>query len=254
VDVNITKPLKKFLPNLLGAREQNLGEADTKQRVIEFLKGVLCYDPIDEITLETPVGTLFVDMALKIDNVVRVFVELKAAGIELKDKHIEKAKLYAAEANLPWIVLTNGIEWVLFHLSFEDGIDAARAFSIDLSLPDELGHAAEKLALLHRHAVGKGSLDDFWHHQAALSPQSISKALFTDDVLKAIRHKLHKAEGVLIDVEDLGRSIHDMFSNETREEIGPFKIHHVKAKHTDKPAAPRRPDSEASPPSEQSKS
>lgn len=236
MEVNIKKGLKGFHPHLLEAREKGLKEAETQLRVIGFLQQVLCYDPMSEIALESVVNDRRADIALKIDGKIQLLIEVKAASIDLKEKHIAQAKLYAAEAALPWVVLTNGLDWILFHLSFGDVLESVRAFTVDLSQADKLDHAAEDLALLHRSAVAKGALDDYWQHRVALTPEAIGRALFNESVLKSIRHKLHKTEKVLVGVEDLARSLHDMLSVEAREEIGPLKIHHAKARHRQKPA------------------
>lgn len=50
--VDIRKDLKKFLPHLLKAQEDNLNEADTIQRLVKFFEDVLGYDAMTEITQE----------------------------------------------------------------------------------------------------------------------------------------------------------------------------------------------------------
>lgn len=221
--INIEKPLKKLLPHLIKAREDNLNEADTRQRIAKVLEEVLGYDPMSEITSEAQIKYKYVDTAIKIDGTIRFLLEAKAAAKVLRDRHIEQAQHYAAEGNIPWVVLTNGIVWNLYHLSFEEGIDHTRAFSIDLST-DPLEKACEHLGLLHRNSVKKGDLEDYWEHRAALSPESIGRALFMEDTLKFIRREIRRHEGILIDEEDLLQAIHNMLSTEARELMGPAKI------------------------------
>ena len=227
--VDIRKPLKNLLPHLLKAREDNLNEADTVQRIIKVFEEVLGYDALGEITSETQIRHKYVDLALKIDGNIRLLVEAKAAGIELRDRHIEQAQHYAAEGNIPWVILTNGVVWTLYHLSFDEGVEYVKAFSVDLA-SDPLERAAEQLAVLHRQSVAKGDLDDYWQHRAALRPESIGRAIFTEETLKLIRREIRRHENILIDEEDLARAIHDMFSTETRELLGPPKIKHKRKK------------------------
>lgn len=50
--VDVRKPLKKFIPHLISARDQNLNEADIVVRLIKVLEDVLGYDGLSEITRE----------------------------------------------------------------------------------------------------------------------------------------------------------------------------------------------------------
>ena len=72
--IEIRKPLKKLLPHLLKAREENLNEADTVQRVLKVFEDVLGYDVMTEITREQQVKDKFVDIAIKLDDSVKFLV------------------------------------------------------------------------------------------------------------------------------------------------------------------------------------
>ena len=163
------------------------------------------------------------DFAVKIDRAVKFVVEAKAAGLTLRARHIGQAERYAAEGNIAWGLITNGIAWHLYHLTFDEGIEYETAFAVDLSV-DELSKAAELIGLLHKKSIVKEELDEFWEKRNALSPASIAKTLFTEDMLRRVRREVRRREDVLIDHEDLGRALHDMFSVEVREKIDPFKI------------------------------
>jgi len=222
--IDIHKTLKKFLPYLLEAQEKNLSEADTLQRIVEVFKDVFGYDVMTEITREKQVKEKYVDLAIKINGVFKFLVEVKAAGITLRDRHIEQAERYAAEDNIRWVLLTNGVAWTLYHLEFEEGIEYERVFMIDLS-SDSLDEAAEMLGLLHRQSIIKGEHEKYWECRVALSPESIGKALFSEEMLRVLRRQIRKSQGMLIDEEDLAKSLHDMFSTEARERMGPLKIY-----------------------------
>ncbi len=248
--IDIQKPLKKLLPYLLKAQEENLNEADTIARLVKVFEEVLGYDAMTEITHEKKVKEKYVDIAIKLDGAVRLLVEAKAAGTVLRDRHIEQAKHYAAEDNIRWVLLTNGVAWNLYHLSFEEGIEYERVFAADLA-SEPLEKAVELLGLLHRQSIRNGHHEEFWRRRAALSPESIGKALFTEEALRFIRREIRRSQRMLVDEEDLASAIHTMFSPEARERIGPLKIHRKKklkgAKpkqdlaSTDKSAAPSTP-------------
>lgn len=231
----IKRSLKKALPSLLGAQEQNLNEADTVFRIVKVFEEVLGYNSLTEITRETQLRSKYVDVALKIDDVIRLLVEVKRAGVTLRNRHIEQAYSYASRNNFSWVLLTNGVVWNLYHLTFEEGIEYEKAFSVDLR-KDDLDKAVASISVLHRSCIKSGGLDDFWQHQLALSPISIGKAIFREDVLKHIRKEIRRDAGILIDTEDLAVAIRGVFSQETREQIGPMKIRRTRKKRN-KPRA-----------------
>lgn len=222
--IDIKRPLKKFLPHLVQAKTDNLNEADTVMRIVKVFEDVLGYSAMSEITRESNIKDKYVDLAIKIDGAIRLLVEVKSAGTVLRDRHIEQAERYAAEGNHRWVVLTNGTGWNLYHLTFEEGIEYERVFAVDLSEADTVEKAAECLALLHRTSIKKDQHEDHWQHRLALSASSISKALFNEDVLRIIRRDIRQREGLRVDEEDLATAIHEMFSAEAREQIGPMRI------------------------------
>lgn len=246
--VDIKKPLKKFLPFLLEAREKNLNEADTVQRLIKVFEEVLGYDAMTEISREAQMKGKFVDVVLRIDDVIRLLVEAKAAAEKLRDRHIDQAETYAVKNHYPWVLLTNGVEWNLYHLTFgDDGVESQAAFRIDLSKAEDLDIAADKLSLLHKQAIKKGELERFWEKNTALNPASIGKALFLEDVLLIIRREIKRDTGVLIDPEDLAASLYKMLSDEARVLIGALKIRKRRAvtKRTGQEAGAEQPSAES---------
>lgn len=222
--VDTRRSLKKFLPHLLQAKNDNLNEADTVQRVIKVFEDVLGYSALEEITRESNIKDKYVDLAIKIDGTIKLLVEVKSAATALRDRHIEQAERYAAEGNYRWVVLTNGTAWNLYHLTFEEGIEYERVFALDLGADEGFDEAAECLALLHRQSVRKGQHDDHWAHRGAMNPASIAKALFSEDTLRVIRRDIRKREGLLVDEEDLATALHQMMSSDARELMGPLRI------------------------------
>lgn len=234
---DIRKDLKRFSPMLLEARAKELNEADTVLRLCKFFEAVLGYDGIEDISREANLKDKFVDICLKVDGKIRLLVEAKASNVILRDRHIEQAQRYAAENNFRWVLLTNGVEWHLYHLTFEEGIEYERAFTVSIATPELMEEAAVKLAILHLKSVRKGDHDTFWEKATALGANSIGKALFRDNTLKFLRREIRKSTGLLIDTEDLAKSLHGMLHTEAREEIGPLKIRRSKGTPR-KPAAP----------------
>jgi hypothetical protein len=224
MNIDIRKALKRFAPHFLQARDSGLNEADTVLRLCRFFEEVLGYDGLQDISRESQLKNKYVDICLKIDGRVRLLIEAKAADQQLRERHIEQAQSYASQNNYRWVILTNGVDWHLYHLTFEEGIESERAFEVSLASEDRFDEAAQRLALLHKQSIRKGELESFWEKTAALAASSIAKVLFSEDVLMFIRREIRKDTGLLIDPEDLGKSIHGMLSAEAREQIGPMRI------------------------------
>lgn len=222
-EATVRRGLKKYAPILLKAREDNLNEADTVQRLIKVFEEVLGYDMLEEISRESQVRDRYVDLALKVEGKIRLLVEAKAAAISLRERHIDQAERYAAEGNHPWVILTNGVEWSLYHLTFEEGVEYVRAWHFDLTATS-VEEASESLALIHRTSVKDGTLDDYWQRRSALNPDNLGGALFHEDSIHAIRRVLRRKEGILVDEEDLAKALHSMLTPEARDQIGPAKI------------------------------
>jgi hypothetical protein len=236
--VEIRKPLKKFMPLLLEAREEGLNEADTVLRLCRFFEEVLGFDGLRDISREAEMKGKYVDVCLKVDGRVKLLVEAKAADVRLRDKHIEQAQSYAARNNYRWVLLTNGVDWNLYHLTFDEGIEYERAFEVTLSDEDRIDDAAVKLALIHKKSLAKGQLDEYWDKATALGPSSIGRALFRENVLMLIRREIRRDAEVLIDREDLAKALHDMLTPDAREHIGPVKVRRRKKVARKQPVAP----------------
>jgi hypothetical protein len=127
-----------------------------------------------------------------------------------------------------WVVLTNGILWRLYHLTFAEGEGIAHdlAFEADLAAEMEKDPKAPwaKLGLLHRLAMKKGELEDYWSHRLALSPAAVVHALFREDLLKHIRKEIRRDAGVLMEIEDIFTAVRDVLSREALAEAGDLSI------------------------------
>jgi predicted type IV restriction endonuclease len=222
---NIRTPLRKFSRHFNALREAKANESDTVARLRHFFEDVLGFDGVKDISSETEMKGKYVDLCLKIDDNICLLVEAKAAAMQLRVRHIDQAKHYASENGFRWVLLTNGVEWNLYHVTFneDDGIEYDPAFAVSLA-DKNLNEAAEMLMLIHKRSIAKDGLERFWEKKTALCAGSIGKALFHESVLKVLRRELRRQCDVMIDPEDLAVAVHDMFSAEAREEIGPVRI------------------------------
>jgi predicted type IV restriction endonuclease len=230
--IDITKDLKKYLPIFQEAFDQGMNESDTSLRISKFCENVLGYDVFKEVSREHAVKERNVDYAIRCNEKVQFFIEVKQAGTALKEKHIEQASNYAANAGVRWVLLTNGKNWNMYHLSFDEGIQIDMAWSVDI-LEGDIKDSVAKLSMLHRKNVTKGALDEYYERLKILSPRSILQTIFHESTLRLIGAHLRRSYGAKIDEQELVENIKNMISKETWEEIGDVKI--IRAKKPSKP-------------------
>lgn len=221
--IDISKGLKKYIPIFRTTHEQAINEAETSLRISKFFEDVLGYDVFTEISKEHMIKDRYVDYAITIKGKVVFLVEVKQAGIKLKEKHIEQASNYAANSGISWVLLTNGKYWLLYHLTFDEGIQSDQIWSVDL-LEDDLKILTPKIALLYRKNVSKGELENCLAKAKTLSPKSIIQAIFHEDTLKVVGKLLRKTSGVRVEEQDLADNIKKMLTKKAWEEIGDIKI------------------------------
>jgi hypothetical protein len=205
---NIRTPLRKLARHFNDLREAKANESDTVARLRHFFEDVLGYDGVKDISSETEMKGKYVDLCLKIDGNICLLVEAKAAAIQLRVRQIDQAKHYASENGFRWVLLTNGVEWNLYHVTFDenDGIEYDPAFAVSLA-DEKLDDAAEKLSLIHKRSISRDGLERYWEKVSALCGREIRRQC-----------------GVMIDPEDLAVAVHEMFSQEARDEMGPLRI------------------------------
>ena len=226
IDKNVLSQLRRFASAFREARDRGANESDTIMYLVKFFEEVLEYDSLKgEISKELAIKDRYCDIALKIDGTVRLLVEGKAAGIKgLVDKHIEQAENYASKAGIRWVALTNGIEWKLYHLSWAENEGITHDLAWEANILEEIEPDAEdlweKLCLLSRSSVARGLLDEYWERKKALSPGSIVRVLFCEEVLTAIRRELNRNAPARLEMEDVFNAVRDTLSKEALLEAG----------------------------------
>ncbi|ABC80787.1 type I restriction enzyme HsdR N-terminal domain-containing protein [Anaeromyxobacter dehalogenans] len=230
MDKQTANQLARFATAFREARERGANESDTVMYLVKFFEEVLGFDSLKgEISKELAIKDRYCDVALKLDGTVRLLVEAKAAGLKaLADKHIEQAENYASRAGIPWVVLTNGIEWRLYHLTFAagEGIVHDLAFEADLveGLEKDADGLWSKLSLLSRDSMRRDELEAFWAQKKVLSAASVVRVLFHEDVLRDVRRLLRKDAEAMLDLEDVFRAVRDIISKEALAEAGDLGI------------------------------
>lgn len=220
LDKNTLGKLKRFAQAFKEARDRDANESDTVMYLIKFFEDVLGYDSLaGEISKEVAIKDRYCDFCTKVEGVIRILVEAKAAGNQtLRDKDIEQAENYAARSGLKWVLLTNAVEWKLFHLTFNEGEGIQHELAFEVNLVDGLDGNSEKtwacLELLTKEALLKDSLAAFWSQKKTLAPASLVHVLFEESVLGVIRRELNRNAEARLDLLDVFDALKEVVSKD----------------------------------------
>ena len=83
--------IKKFQPILASAKLKDINESDTVVIIADMFSEIFGYDKYLEITTEHIIKKTYCDLAIKLDGKVKLLVEAKAIGLELKSEHTKQA-------------------------------------------------------------------------------------------------------------------------------------------------------------------
>jgi hypothetical protein len=193
VSERLSTGLKRFQPILDSARARDVGEADTVTIVKDILGEVFGYDKYTEVTSEYAIRGTFCDLAIKLDGKLSLLIEVKAAGLELKDAHVKQAVDYAANQGCEWVALTNGHRWFVYRVVFAKPIEHVLVADINLSaLSSRKDDDIKLLWLISKDGWLKSHLDEYAAQQEALSRYTIGALLMTDPVLAVLRRELRR--------------------------------------------------------------
>ncbi len=201
----IASNLKKFQPIVQSAKQRDVNESDTVIIVTDMLSDLFGYDKYGDITSEISVRGTYCDLATKLDGHVQCLIEVKAAGMELKESHTKQAVDYAANQGVDWVVLTNASQWKIYNVTFTKPVGQDLVLDLDiLTLNAKNSECIQSLFLLAKEGFIKSALGEFSAQKQALNRFYIAATLLTDHVLDVLRRELrHISPDVKIDIEQI---------------------------------------------------
>lgn len=205
--------LKKIKPLLIDSRKRDLNETETANVVERLIETVLGYDLFKEVSAEEAVGSKAADYAIKLRGKRAFIMEVKRIQSKLKDRHVYQVKNYAANLGVPWCVLTNGIVFRLYHITFSESLRHDLVFEANL-VDDPLEGTVAKLWFLTRKGILKKELDAYWRKKRSLSEEGILGAVMSLGVLRAIRREIRKESGETISEVEIARALKRMLAEE----------------------------------------
>lgn len=191
IQKRLQEGIKKFQPIIAGARAKDINESDTVVIITDILNDLLGYDKYSEITSEYSIKKTFCDLAIKVDGKLRLLIECKSIGLELKDDYIKQAIDYGSNAGVDWVILTNGAIWKIYKISFTKPVDKELIYDFDMSnLNYKNNNDLELLYYISKEALTKSALEEFHIQKQALSKFYIGQIILTDDVINSIKKSL----------------------------------------------------------------
>ena len=188
VQDRLTSGLKRFHPIVSSARTKDINESDTVVIITDMLSELFGYDKYSEITTEQAVKKTFCDLAIKIDGKVRFIIEVKSAGLDLKEDHIRQAVDYGSNAGVDWIILTNGCLWKVFKIIFSKPISHELVYEFDFTqLNSKKENDLEFLYYICKESFGKSALADFHLQKQTFSKFFVGQLLISEPVVDSIR-------------------------------------------------------------------
>ncbi len=207
IENRISAGIKKFKPILESAKDRDVGESDTVTIVVEMLAEIFGYDKFLEITSEHAIRGTFCDLAIKVDHVLQMLIEVKAIGLDLKDQHVKQAVDYATNAKegVDWVILTNGRTWRVYKVIFAKPIEHELVVEIDfLKLEPKSPKDVESLYLIAKEGWQKSVLGDYHDRMLALNRFFLGTMILSDPILEVIRRELRRVSpDVRIDADDI---------------------------------------------------
>jgi predicted type IV restriction endonuclease len=191
VAARLTAGLKQFQSILDSAKTRDVNESDTVVLLTGILSEVLGFDKYTDITTEMSIRGTYCDLALKINGNIKLLLEAKAIGLDLKEMHVKQAVDYAANKGIDWVVLSNGVTWKVFKIVFSKPIQNILVLEIDfLKLNAKSKDALELLYLICKEAICKDSLEEYYTQKQATNKYMLGNLLTQESLLNALRKEL----------------------------------------------------------------
>lgn len=197
----IKASIGKFQKVLGIAKDRDLNESDTVSIITDMLAEVFGYDKYLEVTSELAIRGTYCDLAIKLNDKFEYLIECKAIGIDLKDNHLRQAIGYGANKGIQWIILTNGMEWQIHKLKFEQPIqcELVTKFNVnELSMKNE--RDIEKLAIITKEGVEKAFREELYEKIQCVNKFVVGQLLLSEPVVSTIRRELKKlSDGINVE-------------------------------------------------------
>ena len=231
LDKEVRKTILKARSLIEVAAKTDANEAETRTRIHDIFGMLMGYDRYEHITQEYAIhgagDTVHCDIAVQLDHKEAskpdFLVELKRVNIDLTSKHLRQAASYAIDIGCEWVLLTNGKEWKLYHISFGKPPQTKLVDSWNL-INDDPVILAEKFNLIGYKNIKRGGLARLWEKSNVLAAQNLLKIILSEQSLTLIRRELKKATDVTVSPEEIVGAIRHILNEAAIGEMEKVKI------------------------------
>lgn len=241
LDKEVRKAILKARSMIEDVSRTDGNEAETRRRVERMFESLMGYDTLKHITREHAVhgvgDTEYCDFGIQLgdkeSSVPIVLVELKRVNIDLMPKHLKQVSSYAINMGCEWVLLTNGKEWRLYHISFGKPPQPKLVDSWNL-ISDDPVILAEKFSSVGYKNVKKGGLARIWEKSNVLTAHNILRAVLSPESIVLIRRKLKRATDVLVSPEEIIGAVRRLLNEAAIVEMETLNISATEKKSTRK--------------------
>lgn len=205
-------------------------EAETARRVERVFESIMGYDALKHVTREYAVhgagDTEYCDFAIRLNNEETskpiILVEVKSVSVDLVSRHIKQSASYAINLGCEWVILTNGKEWRLYHISFNQPPETTLLESWDL-LTGDPAKLLEQFSIIGLKSVRQNGLNQLWQKRNVLSAGNMLGAILSPDSLALLRRRL-RSRDVGVSPEEIIGAIRRLLNESAITELEQIKI------------------------------
>ena len=228
VSERLKKGINQFQKILSTAKDRDVNESDTVTIVTDMLANVFGFDKYTEITSEQAIRGTYCDLAIKLNGKIKFLIEVKAIGLTLKENHLRQAVGYGVTTGIPWVVLTNGVDWEIYKIRFEKPVNYDLVCSFNFAeLNSKKQEDQDKVFLLCKEGIEKAAIEEFHDHVQSVNRFMVGAIVQSDPVISVIRRELRRiADGVKVTEEEIQTILYaevlkrDIVQGEHAEEAG----------------------------------
>lgn len=201
----LSKQLRRFQRILRDAKDRDVHESDTSMIVVDMLDDLFGFDKFTDVTSEQQIKKTYCDLAVKHEGAIKYLVEVKAIGLTLKENHLRQAMNYGANKGIPWVVVTNGIDWEIYRIKRDPRIDCVRTCSFEiLELSGRKSEDIERLYILCKEGLAKGAIEEFHEHAQNVNRFVLAAVIQCEAVLDDLRREVDRtADGARVTKEEI---------------------------------------------------
>jgi hypothetical protein len=215
----LTTGIKAFQPVVANAQKRDINEADTVRIVNDMLGDIFGYDKYADITSEMCIRGGYCDLAIKLGDKVRVIIEAKAIGTELKDTHLRQAVDYAANQGVEWVILTNAAHWKFYKINFQQPITSEEMFSFTVEAvnPNRQTDLDMLYVLSKAGTLGKAA-EDYYARKQSVNKFFMGALVLSAPVLEVIKREFRRITDIKVETEALAELVtHELVKREIIE-------------------------------------